>query len=279
LDNSGVQSVLSIAPDTSAISSQEFIEKAKHIVQEGDRKGIILRIMGAVAFRLHTPELADLHKRLNRLNNSGAEFTDLDLITYGGFNQKLEPFFDSIGYVADEHAKYQIHVWAQRHFYHDATARFKIDVFFDKLEMSHTIDFRNRLEMDSPTIPLAELLLEKMQIVQINEKDIKDTIILLLGHDIADDDRDHINAAYITSLLAGDWGLWYTTTNNLDKVRLFSSRYEQLSEKEKATAASRIDALKKRIDDFPKSAKWKMRARIGTKRKWYRDVEDRYVAE
>lgn len=247
-----------------------------HIVERGQERGIPLRIMGAVAFRVHTPGLADLHKRLNRLNNSSAEFTDLDLMTYGKFGPKLEPFFNSLDYQADEHAKYQIHVWAQRQFYHDRSGNFKIDVFFDKLEMSHTIDFKNRLEMDSPTIPLAELLLEKMQIVQINEKDIKDAIILVLGHEVGDNDRDLINANYIASILAVDWGLWYTTTLNLDKVKLFSSKYEQLSDSGKATIASRVDSLRQRIDEFPKATKWKLRDRVGSKRKWYRDVEERY---
>jgi len=264
--------------DASPIPTAEFVEKAIQIVKAAQQKSIILRIMGAVAFRVHTPELADLHGRLNRLNDSTSEFTDLDLVTYGKYNQKLEAFFNSLDYLADEHAKYQIHVWAQRHFYHDTTGRFKIDVFFDKLEMSHTIDFKNRLEMDSPTIPLAELLLEKMQIVQINEKDIKDAIVILLGHEIAEDDNDHINGDYIASLLANDWGLWYTTTTNLDKVKAFSSKYD-LSETEKATVASRIGTLSKLIQDYPKGAKWKMRARIGPKRKWYRDVEERYSTE
>jgi hypothetical protein len=170
-------------------------------------------------------------------------------------------------------------MWAQRHFYHDASGQFKIDVFFDKLEMSHTIDFRNRLEMDTPTIPLAELLLEKMQIVQINEKDIKDAIIVLLGHEIGEDDHDHINAEYMASLLSNDWGFYHTTVTNLGKVKLFSSKYQQLSEDERRDIVSKVDFLVKRIDEQPKGGKWKMRARLGTKRKWYRDVEERYTSE
>jgi len=265
--------------DASQSSSNEFINKATHIVQSAQEQGILLRIMGAVAFRIHTPSLSDLHTRLNRLNTAGVDFTDLDLVTYDKYNQKLEPFFSSLGYPADENAKYQIHMWAQRHFYHDRGGKFKIDVFFDRLEMSHTIDFRTRLEMDSPTIPLAELLLEKMQIVQINEKDIKDAVILLLGHELGNDDNDHINARYIASLLSNDWGLYYTTVTNLAKVNLFSSKYEQLSENEKTTIASKIQELTKRIDEQPKSTRWKLRARVGTKRKWYNDVEERYSPE
>jgi len=259
-----------------SLSSEDFIKYATRIVDEGEKQGIMLRIMGAVAFRIHTPDLADLHRRLSRLNSSSAEFTDVDLMTYGKFSTKLEKFFTGLGYAPDEHAKYQIHVWAQRHFYHDATGQFKVDVFFDKLEMSHTIDFKNRLEKDSPTIPLAELLLEKMQILQINEKDIKDAIILLLGHEVGEDDSDRINGKYIASLLSDDWGLWYTTTINMDKVKMFSSKYEQMTEREKSSISNRVDLLRKYIDDHPKSTRWKVRAKIGAKRKWYRDVEERY---
>jgi len=271
--------VRSLAVETPERSSEDFVKSAMAIVEAAERQKIIVRIMGAIAFRIHTPGLADLHKRLSRLGKVGAEFTDLDLVTYGKFNSKLEPFFTGIGYPADENAKYQVHLWAQRQFYNDRSGRLHIDVFLDKLEMSHTIDFKGRLELDSPTIPLAELLLEKTQIVQINEKDIKDTIILLLGHEIGNDDADRINGKYIGSLLAGDWGLWYTTTMNLDKIRGFSSKYDQLSEKEKLDVGQKIDVLRKYIDDEPKATKWKLRARIGPSRKWYRDVEERYGTE
>ena len=260
-------------------SSEDFVKSATAIVETAERQKIIVRIMGAIAFRIHTPALADLHRRLSRLGNVGAEFTDLDLVTYGKFSSKLEPFFTGIGYPADENAKYQVHLWAQRQFYNDRSGHLHIDVFLDRLEMSHTIDFRGRLELDSPTIPLAELLLEKTQIVQINEKDIKDAIILLLGHDIGNDDADRINGKYIGSLLASDWGLWYTTTMNLDKIRSFSSKYDQLSDKEKSDVGQKIDILRKYIDDQPKAAKWKIRAKIGPSRKWYRDVEERYGTE
>jgi hypothetical protein len=261
------------------MSAEEFINTAISLVESAQQQKIIVRIMGAIAFRIHTPDLADLHKRLNRLSKAGTEFTDLDLVTYGKFSSKLEPFLTGMGYPADENAKYQVHLWAQRQFYHEKSCRLTVDVFLDKLEMSHTIDFKDRLELDSPTIPLAELLLEKTQILEINEKDVKDAIILLLGHDIGDDDADHINGRYIASLLANDWGLWYTTTMNLDKICALSSKYDKLSDNEKSEVDRKIDKLRKYVDDCPKTTKWKLRAKIGPKRKWYRDVEERYGTE
>jgi hypothetical protein len=139
--------------------------------------------------------------------------------------------------------------------------------------MNHAIDFKNRLELDFPTISIADLLLEKMQIVQINEKDIKDTIILLREHPVGDSEKETINANYVASLLAEDWGFWYTTTNNLQKVQDYINEITSLSTEDKTTVTSRLTELRNRLDTQPKTMKWKMRARIGPKKKWYTDVE------
>jgi hypothetical protein len=100
-----------------------------------------------------------------------------------------------------------------------------VDIFFDRLNFCHEIKWLDRLEADSPTLPLAEMLLEKMQIVKINEKDIIDTIVLLLEHDLGTHDQDAINVAQIGDLCAQDWGLWRTTTMNLGKVALLCQEY------------------------------------------------------
>ena len=96
----------------------------------------------------------------------------------------------------------------------------------DRLDFCHPIPWKGRLEVDSPTLPLAELMLEKMQIVKINEKDIIDSVMLLREHELADDDDDHINARRIAELGAGEWGLWRTTTMNLEKVRDFLPHFD-----------------------------------------------------
>jgi hypothetical protein len=147
-----------------------------------------------------------------------------------------------------------------------------LDVFLDKLEFSHTIWWAGRLEVDEWTIPLAELVLEKMQIVQINEKDLIDTIVVMLEHPLGDTDGEVINLGHIARLCAADWGLWRTTTMNLRKVSQMAATYPQLDAEEKRRVEEQVDAVLARIEREPKSRKWRWRARVGDRKKWYRDV-------
>ncbi|MFX1561305.1 MAG: hypothetical protein ACFFBL_12015, partial [Promethearchaeota archaeon] len=145
--------------------------------------------------------------------------------------------------------------------------------FLDRLEMCHKIEYKKRLEIDSPTVPLAELLLQKMQIVKISEKDIIDTTMLLLAHDLGESDADTINAKHIADILSKEWGFYYTVTTNLKKVASLMREFDVLEEKDKDIVGNRIDKLLKILDDKPKSRSWKMRARVGTSKKWYKDVD------
>ncbi len=218
-------------------------------------------------------EFSELHKNLGRLEKQ--EFTDIDFISYRKFANPLERFFTGIGYPPNRGAKLMGVVWASRHIY-DAPKGFHVDVFYDKLEFSHTLDFKGRLELDRPTIPLPDLLLEKMQIARINEKDIKDTIVLLRAHNVSAhnaSDRESIDADYIARLLAKEWGLYYTVTSNLNKMRELMTTYDSLTDEDRKDVNQKLDALLARIEEEPKSTGWKMRARVGTKKKWYTDVD------
>jgi len=257
-------------------SSQVFIEEALRIVDEGRKRDIMLRVMGALAVRIHCSELAEFHRELKRLGNPGQEFTDIDVMSLNKHRNQMKPFFQSINYVPDP-SEYVVHMWALRHIYHEPKKQLHVDVFFDKLDMSHTIDFRDVLELDGPTIPLAELLLEKLQIVHINEKDIKDSITLLRAHNIGDYDKETTNVRRISELLSDDWGFWYTVTINLGKVRSYAQKYcEQnlISRTDLEDMMIKSDQIAREIESRPKSIKWKMRARVGPRKKWYRDVED-----
>jgi hypothetical protein len=139
--------------------------------------------------------------------------------------------------------------------------------------MCHNIDYRGRLEIDKPTVPLAELLLQKLQVVNFTEKDLKDVIILILEHEMADGDNETINVKRIAEMLSNDWGFYYTATTNLRKIKKGLDRYNVLSEKAKETIKERIDFLTKAIEEYPKTMKWKLRSILGTKMKWYRTVE------
>lgn len=148
------------------------------------------------------------------------------------------------------------------------------DVFLDKLDFCHEISFQNRLEVDDPTVPLAELLLEKMQIVKLNEKDVIDTIMLLREHQIGDSDKETINSDYIAYLCSRNWGLWKTVTSNLGRVEQLIPSFHDLSSEDRADINHKIQKLLTRIADEHKTTNWKLRARIGEKMRWYKDVEE-----
>jgi hypothetical protein len=113
-----------------------------------------------------------------------------------------------------------------------------------------------------------------MQIVKINEKDVIDTIMLLLEHPLGDRDEEVINLARVAELCAKDWGLWRTTTMNLDKVSQLAQAYVQLSGEQKTRVTSQVNSILGRIETEPKTMAWRLRARVGDRVKWYKDVDE-----
>jgi len=249
-------------------SSDVFIREALRYVEEGEKERITLRVMGAIAIYLHSKDYEELWKSLGRL--SGKIFTDIDFMSDGGIHEILK-FFEKNGY---SYNKTYAALYGNKRLIFFGGIIPMIDVFFNKLEMCHIIDFRKRLDVDYPTIPLAELLLEKLQIVKINEKDIKDVIVLLRAHDLGEDDNDQINIKYIAKLLSNDWGFYYTVIMNLQKIKNFLPKYDALNNEDYLDVASKIDNIITKIEREPKSVKWKIRASVGAKKKWYRDVEE-----
>ena len=149
-----------------------------------------------------------------------------------------------------------------------------VDVFYEKLDFCHAIPLGDRFHVDAPTLPLAELLLAKLQIVKITEKDFVDMIALLLEHQLGEGDQDTLNVARIAQLCTEDWGLWHTTTLNLEKLQRFAASHLRLDDGQKARLVAQVAALHQRLEAEPKPLAWRLRARIGERVKWYNDVEE-----
>lgn len=243
-----------------------FVEEAERIVCAAQAEGVLLRLVGALGFRTHCPKFAYMQEKLGR------SFTDIDFASYGKQSSKISNLFVMLGYEEDFMVSRLF--GKNRLLFHDRQNKRHCDVFLDGLQFCHDIPFQNRLEADQPTVPLAELLLEKMQIVKLAEKDVIDTIMLLREHQVGNCDKETVNASQIATLCARDWGLWKTVTTNLERVEGFAFSKDQLSDEDKGDVSIKIRNLLKRIDDEPKKTGWKMRARIGEKAKWYRDVEE-----
>jgi len=253
---------------SASVSEDEIIAEAKKIVDAASRKGITLRIMGAAAVRIHCQQFLNLHKSLKR------ELTDIDLMGYSSQGAEISSLLESLGYLFNKNMR---HVAAilQRYIFKHPVHGWKVDVFFDKLEMCHTIDFRGRLELEYPTITVSDILLEKLQIVKINEKDIKDIIVLLREHEISESEKEAVNKAYISKLLSKDWGFYYTATLNLKKICNMLDKYgDILSPEDASDVLGKINCLLDVIEKAEKSSSWKLRAKIGPRVRWYRDVEE-----
>ena len=247
-----------------------FIEEAISCVEEATKEGVILRVMGGLGIYLHAQEFKLLWDKLARLGER--VFTDIDFASYGKFRSGLVDFFAKRGYSIDK--RLQMYYGTKRHIYFGGKVPM-IEVFFDKLEMNHTISFSKRLEADSPTLPLSELLLQKLQIVKINEKDIKDSIVLLRAHDIGTTDNETINLdGLVQAGLVSDWGFYYTMTTNLKKIVEFVPACNALTNNDRKAVDDRVNKILRYLEEQPKSLGWKLRARVGTKKKWYNDVED-----
>jgi len=250
------------------LAEKDFETEALRIAEAAKNNGLLLRLLGALAIRIHCPKYSYLHEDMKR------RYTDLDFVAYRKQNDQILKLLTGLGYSYDFR---MVAVFgANRVILENKTTQLKVDVFYDKLEFCHTIDFtkNHRLEVDYPTISVSDLFLEKMQIVSITEKDIIDTSILFLEHDVGTSDKDVINAVYLSKLLAQDWGFYYTVTRNLAKVRESILGNNMISSDERTKATMNIDRITKEIEDASKSTGWKIRARVGPSKKWYRDVEE-----
>jgi hypothetical protein len=244
----------------------KFENELKRILMASEENGVTLRVIGSLAFQMHCPEYGFLQAALGRA------YTDIDFAGYRKQGRDVREMMKTLGY--EEIKEVFIVSEGDRAIFHQIGGELHVDVFYDKLDFSHVISWQDRLEVDKPTIPLAELLLEKMQILQINEKDIIDTIMLLLEHPLGDSDEEVINIERISQLLSKDWGLWRTTTMNLSKVKQMSGHYPQLGKDDQARVAVQVDKSLARIEAEPKSRGWKLRARVGDRVKWYKDVDE-----
>ena len=252
----------------SELAFEDFEKQIRRIVSEAELRGLLMRIMGGAAIRIHCPNRKELFEQLKRDPKH-----DMDFITYSKFRTATKRLFTDLGYVPYVSLMLTGSTGRHRQIFNDKDGSKAIDVFLDKLEMSHVIEFSGRLEKDSPTVPLAELLLQKLQIVQINEKDIQDTIILLVEHAVGKTDNDEVNGPYVAATLANQWGFYYTASENLRKLTEFISKYP-LTDPDKRNVSERITKLRELIENQPKTLQWKLRARVGTSTKWYNVVEE-----
>jgi hypothetical protein len=264
------------APDDSAgpvrgsHTLRDPLGEALRLIELGDRRGLELRLMGGLAFH------ALCRTWTARIDRDGR---DMDLAIRSRDRKAVQALLAEEGYLADR--QYNALYGHKQLYYVDPEWSRPVDVLVDRLEMCHAFSFEDRLAICDPTLPPADLLLSKLQVVKINRKDVLDALALLAEYPLAGDDvaGRAISLARITGLTSNDWGWWRTVTGNLDHLAAFLTselRPEDLDfgRESRFDPAAQVADLRAAIEGGPKSTRWKLRARVGDRVPWYEEPEE-----
>jgi hypothetical protein len=237
------------------------VAEAKRLVEAASVGACTLRVLGGVAVAMRCPsaQRAPLAR----------PYADIDLVAPRREARSVKDLLGSLGYQEDP-AFNALH-GATRLWFWDPTNQRQVDVFLDVFEMCHRLDLSARVRLPGETLPLADLLLCKLQVVQTNEKDFKDMIALMTDHDLSEGE-DEIDLTYIADLTARDWGLWRTITMVAGRTVDYARGLSGLTSVD--TVCTRLEHLRDALERSRKSRGWRLRARVGDRKTWYELPEE-----
>ena len=238
-------------------------EEAERVLKEADRRGVVLRLLGGMAIWYACPSAKE--GPLSRA------YGDIDLIGYSRQSREISALFRDLGYKPRE--RFNALYGYKRLIFNDFENMRRVDVFLDVFEMAHKFDFKQRIGLCDRHLPITDLLFTKLQIVKINEKDLKDIVALVLDHEFGKDPCKNIELDYLAKVTSTDWGVYKTFTININKTLEYLGNLG-LRDDERARVEERLRAMLKEIEERPKSMSWKIRAVIGESKKWYEEVEE-----
>ncbi len=241
----------------------DLLDESRRILTAASDSRVTLRLVGGVAVRLSCP--SSTKTPLKRT------YKDADLVGRSDETRKIKDLFTGLGYVPRE--TFNAMQGGRRLIFNDIANNRRVDIFQDYFEMCHKFDLRGRLALRPDTLPMADLLETKLQIVQMNDKDYRDILALMIDHELGNDDEgEALNEAHLVGLCANDWGIYKTFTDSLEKVRDNMDRYA-LDKADRDVAGARVQKLLEDMATAPKSLKWKLRARVGERVAWYETPE------
>ncbi|HEU4705737.1 MAG TPA: hypothetical protein VFS64_00940 [Solirubrobacterales bacterium] len=240
---------------------EDPVAEGRRIAEAAAERGLPLRLLGGVAVAIRCPRA--LEAPLAR------SYGDIDLATVGRARDEVVELIESLGYSGDRefnalHGRRRLFFWDERN-------RRQLDVFVDEANLCHQVGLSARIENVPLTLTLADLTVLKLQVVETNEKDYLDICALFADHDLTHDDSG-IDVAYIARLAASDWGLWRTLGMVAERCERFASELPGFDAAE--LVAERLRGLREELDRVPKSRAWKLRSRIGDRKRWYELPEE-----
>lgn len=258
-------------PEPTEAAFARMAAEARALVEAGAGAGVALRAVGGVGvWERISPGQRAGYARLRPLPK------DLDLIAEPGSSAAIGELFAACGYLADE----RLIAWhgdrRHRYFRVEEGAQepsLDVDVFLGTPPACHQLELRDALAAPGTAASATDLLLQKLQIVETTEKDLVDILYLLVAHELAPTDSgDGLDAGHVARLLARDWGFHHTAAGNVEKVRALVPQAGLNGDA--AQTGERLERLAAAIESEPKSRRWKLRAKVGTRAQWYEDVEE-----
>lgn len=242
----------------------DIFAEMHRLIDAAREKFILLRAIGGLAIRVKSGDFQKFFMR---------DYRDLDFVVAERDRKRIEPFFQEMGYTPNR--QFNLLNGTKRQIYQDPNSELHVDIFVGNFEMCHKLPMNGRLEIDPVTVPLAELLLSKAQIVQLNRKDALDIAALLLYNETGNSDDGKVNLDYIAKLCGQDWGLYKTTSISLKRVEeVVRDETLNLTESERGMILKRVSEILQTFEAMPKSLAWQMRDKVGTRVRWYEEVEE-----
>jgi hypothetical protein len=238
------------------------LAEAHRISDAARAGGVRLKLTGGLGIALCCPSAE--HEALRRT------YADLDFVLPAKQRRDAVSLLESLGYAPDERFN-AIHGGERLLAYDPGTGR-QIDIFYERIQLCHRIDLTGRLDHDRPTLDPADLLLMKLQVIETNRKDLTDICAIASDHEF-DERGDGVDLRYLVSLTADDWGLWKTTTVVAGRAADFVVTLPDLDTAD--VARGRLTKFVAAATDVPKSRRWKLRARVGERKRWYELPEEK----
>jgi len=237
------------------------VAEGRRIVEAAAEHAVPLRALGGVAVAMLCPS--------SRRPPLARSYADIDLATTGSAKDRVVSLLESLGYAGDK--EFNMLHGHRRLLFWDGRAERQVDVFVDEANLCHRIELGDRLEAVPLTLSLADLTVLKLQVVETNEKDYLDICALFADHDLSRDDSG-VNVTYIAERTASDWGLWRTLGMVSEKSEQFA--LELTGFEAAPVVAERLKRLRAELEAAPKSRGWKLRARVGDRKRWYELPEE-----
>jgi len=245
-------------------SGSATIELCESVIEATDAAGVRVRALGGLGVHLRVPERPQPLRR---------SYGDVDLVARRGDRSTIERTLEGLGLVGEQ--EFNALNGQRRQLWWGEDGSTHLDLFLGEFAMCHSLRLDDRLPADHRALPAADLLLTKLQIVELNRKDVQDAAALMISHELGEGDADGvIDVDRLVAVLAGDWGYYTTVTDNL-------ARLPDLVESLAPESAARVGASSREIVEClerePKGRRFQLRAKVGRRKRWY-EVPDESVA-